>query len=27
MDQGPLPGGGAFIEFFVPDTLGDPRYH
>ena len=26
-DQGPLPGGGAFIEFFVPDTLGDPRYH
>jgi hypothetical protein len=26
-DQGPLPGGGAFIEFFVPDTVGDPRFH
>jgi hypothetical protein len=25
-DRGPLPGGGAFIEFFVPDTMGDPRY-
>jgi len=26
-DQGPTAGGGAFIEFFVPDTVGDPRYH
>jgi hypothetical protein len=26
-NRGPLNGGGAFIEFFVPNTLGDPRYH
>jgi hypothetical protein len=26
-DRGPLPGGGAYIEFFVPADLGDPRYH
>lgn len=25
--RGSLKGGGAFIEFFAPGTLGDPRYH
>jgi hypothetical protein len=25
--RGPLSGGGAFIEFFAPASLGDPRYH
>jgi hypothetical protein len=26
-ERGNLKGGGAFIEFFVPSDLGDPRYH
>ena len=25
--RGNLAGGGAFIEFFAPDSLGDPRFH
>jgi hypothetical protein len=25
--RGNLKGGGAYIEFFVPGSLGDPRYH
>jgi hypothetical protein len=26
-NRGNVPGGGAFIEFFAPASLGDPRYH
>jgi len=26
-NRGNVPGGGAFIEFFAPSSLGDPRYH
>jgi hypothetical protein len=25
--RGNLNGGGAYIEFLVPGSLGDPRYH
>ncbi len=26
-NRGNVPGGGAFVEFFAPASLGDPRYH